>query len=638
MIVSLPWFLTRMLVYYLAGFVALFGLFTGNIAALAIALILAGFGTWYFAGRDARFRGMYNAHWATPKEITDITVNLNDLKGDEIMLGYAYNKPLALRTGVAGRKEMGHVLIVGPSRTGKGLHAAANLLNWRGSVVTVDIKGEFYNSTAGFRKQEFGQDVYVLNPSTGANSNQFDPFAERDSPEQLQATAEAILNPDADGSNSAFARRASFALVAMMMVAKERDIPVLPFVRDCLRMGPEKSLTMLEEMSQTPDVHENLVYFLSCLPSEYDWEGFSNDKFANNSWVNLISKMKYLMSRGIIEMTSGSDFKATDLLRKPTSLYMVFRESDLKYTVHSFSAIILALIEAIIKEYDLHPDEEFEPIMFIFDEAGRIVVPLLDDLISTVAGRGMIALVYVQALSQLNKRYTEDGADTIKANTHTKIYFTPKDEDTAKYLSNNGGKFMVEDQRTSKGDEHGSDSVGFSSRELITADEALKMGVGKIIVASNEFPYIAGYRMEPFVMPHYHTAKGIKPPPVKVKQQAKAAPAPQASAGQSLAQKDAPPAQAQPPARPQTFDHIASLGLTLDDAPDLNLAEDANDMDDAELVSDSRRAPSLTQAATKSAALLDDLDEDAPIQLPKTSALGGRQQFMEPDDLNDLDD
>lgn len=139
-------------------------------------------------------------------------------------------------------------------------------------------------------------------------------------------------------------------------------------------------------------------------------------------------------------------------------------------------------------------------------------------------------------------------------------------------------------------------------------------------------------------MPHYHTAKGIKPPPVKVKQQAKAAPAPQASAGQSLAQKDAPPAQAQPPARPQTFDHIASLGLTLDDAPDLNLAEDANDMDDAELVSDSRRAPSLTQAATKSAALLDDLDEDAPIQLPKTSVLGGRQQFMEPDDLNDLDD
>lgn len=557
MVVSLPMFLLRLACYYVAGLAAIFGVVTGNVVMLAAAAILVVFGTWFFAGRDARYRAMYTAHWATPEEIRDATVNLNRLRGDEVMLGYAYNKPLALRAGLAGRKEVGHVLIVGPSRTGKGLHASANLLNWRGSVVTIDIKGEFYNATAGFRHQELGQDVYVLNPSTGATSNQFDPFAERNSPEQLQATAEAILNPEADGSNAVFARRASFALVAMMMVAKERGFAVLPFVRECLRMGPERSLCMLEEMTNEPNAKENLVYFLSCAPSEYNWDGFANDKFANNSWVNLISKMKYLLSQGIIEMTSRSDFKATDLMRKPTSLYMVFRESDLKYTVHSFGAVILAVIEAIIKEYDLHPDEEFVPIMFIFDEAGRIMVPMLDELISTVAGRGMIALVYVQALAQLNKRYTEDGADTIKANTHTKIYFTPKDEDTAKYLSSNGGKYMIEDQRTSKGEEQGSDTVGFSARELITADEALKMDVGRCIIASNEFEYIAGYRMEPFVMPNFHKAQQLAPPPVKKKVQAVVA--------------RPGPAHQSEPALPKAnnFDQVASLGLTLDSAPTL---------------------------------------------------------------------
>lgn len=557
MVVSLPMFLLRLCCYYLAGFAALFGLVYGNMLGVVVGGILGLFGTWFFAGRDARFRAMYTAHWATPEEIKDATVNLGKLNGDEVMLGYAYNKPLALRAGLAGRKEVGHVLVVGPSRTGKGLHASANLLNWRGSVVTIDIKGEFYNTTAGFRSQELGQDIFVLNPSTGAASNQFDPFAERNSPEQLQATAEAILNPDADGSNSAFARRASFALVAMMMVAKEKGLPVLPFVRDCLRMGPERSLTMLEEMTRDPNVHENLVFFLSCLPSEYNWDGFANDKFANNSWVNLISKMKYLLSQGIIEMTSQSDFKATDLMRKPTSLYMVFRESDLKYTVHSFSAVILAIIEAIIKEYDMHPDEEFVPIMFIFDEAGRITVPMLDELISTVAGRGMIALVYVQALAQLSKRYTEEGADTIKANTHTKIYFTPKDEETAKYLSSNGGKYMIEDQRTSKGDEHGSDTVGFSARELITPDEALKMGVGRCIIASNEFEYIAGYRMEPFVMPNFEKARRLPPPPVKAK----------AQAAKTAAPSKAQPSEESAGDRAGSFSKV--MGLTLEDAPGL---------------------------------------------------------------------
>ena len=560
MVVSLPLFLLRVLLYYAAGFALMVGLFTSNAVALVAAGVLVVFSTWYFAGKDARFRGMYNTHWATPKEIKDATVSFKSLRGDEIMLGFAYRKPLALRTGLAGRKEIGHVLVVGPTRSGKGLHIGANLLNWRGSVVTIDIKGEFYNSTAGFRHQEFGQDIFVLNPSTGALSNQFDPFAERTTPEQLQASAEAILNPEADGSNAAFARRASFALVAMLMVAKEKGLPVLPFVRDCLRMGPEKSLCMLEQMTDDPNVQENLVYFLSCAPSEYNWNGFANDKFANNSWVNLISKMKYLLSQGIIEMTSRSDFKATDLMRKPTSLYMVFRESDLKYTVHSFSAVILAIIEAIIKEYDTHPDEEFVPILFEFDEAGRVTVPLLDELISTVAGRGIVAMVYVQNLAQLNKRYSEDGADTIKANCHTKIYFTPKDEETAKYLSNNSGKYMVEDQRTSKGDEHGSDSVGFSARELITVDEAQKMELGRCIIASNEFPYIAGYRIEPFVMPNFDRARHIPPPPVKDKVNA------DKTAAHDQQQRTRPVSTTKNTA---SFDHVASLGLTLDHAPDL---------------------------------------------------------------------
>ncbi|CAM3306252.1 Type IV secretion system protein VirD4 [Deinococcus saxicola] len=602
MVVSFPIFLLRLCCYYVAGFAAIFGVMTGNAVVLAAAAILVVFGTWFFAGRDARFRAMYTAHWATPREIKDATVNLKYLKGDEVMLGYAYNKPLALRAGLAGRKEVGHVLVVGPSRTGKGLHASANLLNWRGSVVTIDIKGEFYNSTAGFRHQEFGQDVFVLNPSTGATSNQFDPFAERDTPEQLQATAEAILNPEADGSNSAFARRASFALVAMMMVAKEKELPVLPFVRDCLRMGPERSLCMLEEMTEDPNVQENLVYFLSCPPSEYNWDGFANDKFANNSWVNLISKMKYLLSQGIIEMTSQSDFKATDLMRKPTSLYMIFRESDLKYTVHSFSAVILAIIEAIIKEYDLHPDEEYVPILFVFDEAGKITVPMLDELISTVAGRGMIALVYVQALAQLNKRYTEDGADTIKANTHTKIYFTPKDEDTAKYLSVSGGKYMIEDQRTSKGDEQGSDTVGFSARELITPDEALKMGVGRCIIASNEFEYIAGYRMEPFVMPNFDKARQLPPPSVKKKVRAVAANSASAAQPESAAPKA------------NNFDQVASLGLTLDSAPTLK-GEDEGSKEDGTLDLPLRSAPRAAAIPASNDQqqfqITEDLDESA---------------------------
>lgn len=511
MIINYPLFFLRLVLIWLAiGLAVYSALFAHQLGLYALAMGIFLLTLWFFDKRDAHFEAMYNAHWATPEEITDMFVKT--LRGREILLGYAYGKTIALKENLAGKKELGHVLVVGPSRAGKGLHASANLLNWTGSVVVIDIKGEFYNNTAGYREQVMGQDVFVLNPSTGALTNQFDPFAERESDEQLLATATAILNPDADGSNKAFGLRATFILFALTKTAKLRGYAVLPFVRECISLGIHKCTLLLAEATNDESVHRNLSFFVGCPPNEYDWDGVQNDKFLNNSWMNLISKLTYLLSDGVVEMTQRSDFKATDLVRKPMSLYMVFRESDLKYTVHSFSAVMLSIIESIIKYYDLHPEEKMVPILFIFDEAGRITIPELPELTSTVAGRGMVAMIYVQALSQLETTYQRTGADTIKANTHTKIYFTPKDEGTAKYISANAGKYMIEDQRHTIGDASNSDSTGLSSRELITVNQVQEMSGGRVLIHSNEFPYIAAYRLEPFPMAQFSEAKKHAPP------------------------------------------------------------------------------------------------------------------------------
>lgn len=516
MIISYPLFFLRLLLIWLSFAVAIYtALYVSGSNALPLygaALVLFAGTLWWFDKKDAYFKSMYNAHWATKEEIAGMFVK--QFTGREVFLGYAYNQPIVLRAGLAGKKELGHVLIVGPSRAGKGLNATANLLNWTGSTVVVDIKGEFYQNTSGYRQQVMGQDVYVLNPSSGAQTSRFDPFLERDTDEQLLASATAILNPDADGSNSAFARRAAFALFAMMKTAKLLNEPVMPFIRDCLSLGCKECMALLDRATDDKGVKRNLTFFLGTSPALYDWDGFAGDKFLNNSWMNLISKLMYMLSDGVIDMTLQSDFKATDLLKKPTSLYMVFRESDLKYTVHAFSSVLLSIIESIIKYYDLHPDEPTTPILFIFDEAGRITVPELPELTSTVAGRGMVCMIYVQALAQLETTYQSTGSDTIKANTHTKIYFAPKDAETAKYISDNGGKYMMETQTHGTGGENETDSTGLMARELITVDQTLQLGLGQTIIHSNEFPYIAGYRMEPFTLPQFKKAQTL--PPAKV--------------------------------------------------------------------------------------------------------------------------
>jgi type IV secretion system protein VirD4 len=44
------------------------------------------------------------------------------------------------------------MLVVAPTRGGKGLLATSQLLTWQGSAIVNDIKGELFNDTVGYRK------------------------------------------------------------------------------------------------------------------------------------------------------------------------------------------------------------------------------------------------------------------------------------------------------------------------------------------------------------------------------------------------------------------------------------------------------------------------------------------------------
>lgn len=527
------WFL-KLCLFWLAGFIVVYtALSGGSEIGYGVALGIAAATAWYFDGKDAYFKPTYNAHWAMPKEVGDLFTKLTRLRGDEFLLGFTHGKPIALRRGVAGRKEMGHIAILGPTRAGKGLNIFANLLNWRGSVVVVDIKGEMFDRTSGYRADMLKQDVFRLNPTSGEETNTYDPFTEREKAEQLLSSCQAILNPAGDGSNQVFALRATFALFALLRSAKLLGEPPLTFVKRCLGMGLEGAMKHVDEVAgHDEDVRLYSTLFTSMPVSQYDWKKVGDDRFLQNSWLNMTAKLLYLLSRGIIGMTSGSDFKATDLLRKPASVYLTFKETDLGYTVHAMSAVLLSITDAIMRHRDAHPDEPFTPVLFVLDEAGIVHVPDLPRLVSTGAGRGIVFAIYVQDAAQLEAMYGPEGAKIILSNTHTKVFFTPKEEQTAEYLSKIAGKYMVENRTDTRGQQNlTSDGYGFVARELITVDDALEMPLGRVVIRSNEYPLVAAYRMEPFVLSHAREAMNMPPKTTKptTRTPEEAAPGPRAA-------------------------------------------------------------------------------------------------------------
>ena len=99
------------------------------------------------------------ARWFPPERLVSNEKFRYDPKdpGAKILVG-------AVGDHMIGIDDPRHLMTVAGSRAGKSVTIIANLLCYRGSVLAIDPKGELANKTARRRAEDFGQDVYVLDP------------------------------------------------------------------------------------------------------------------------------------------------------------------------------------------------------------------------------------------------------------------------------------------------------------------------------------------------------------------------------------------------------------------------------------------------------------------------------------------
>src|SRR5437764_2426803 len=153
---------------------------------------------------------------------------------DSVLLGtrrFLLGKPLVTVRQTKERPELGNLLIVGPTRSGKGLLAVSQLLTWHHSVIVNDIKGDLFAQTAGFRSL-LGP-VYVLDP-TGVG-HAYDPLQGKATEDALYASAAHLLH-QAEGQDI-FTQRAIKMLSCIFTAAKRERVAALPYTRMLLHTG-----------------------------------------------------------------------------------------------------------------------------------------------------------------------------------------------------------------------------------------------------------------------------------------------------------------------------------------------------------------------------------------------------------------
>lgn len=484
------------------------------------AALLASAGVALSASRPQR--RLYGGRWATRSQYRRLLTSYPSQDGCSILLassGRRQTEFLAVRAGLGGRREIGHILVVGPSRSGKSLMLLANLVNWQFSVIALDVKGELHRLTSGIRS-ELGR-VVVLNPSGGGD--RFDPFPTLTrTEEEMRATARRMMDVHGD-KEPIFSERAASGVVAMLRAAQLQGVPALPFIASQIRGRglPEFILSMREV--QDAQAYEALVGFLGVNPHKMDLD--ITDRFLHSSWSTMVTRLAPYLTDGVLAMTSASCFAVKDLVgAEPLTVYLQFSDRTLDTTRGVFGLIVSALMQGLMDHVDGHPDEEFPPVLLMIDEGGSVPMPNLPELMSMVSSRGVSVMLVVQSLSQLMSAYGQEGATTIKSNAHHTLFHPPRSLETAEEISKLSGRESLDDKRVSEqvgGTGGGRQTVtrGERDRPLITIDEARQLPGNIVLVISDELPLIKAHRIEHWRNPEMTARLQFKPTPIKPRAQ-----------------------------------------------------------------------------------------------------------------------
>jgi type IV secretion system protein VirD4 len=322
---------------------------------------------------------LHNARFARLDELSGLLGSALDNAASLIIGEGRLGHVLRVRP-TSTRPELGNLLVVAPTRGGKGLLAVSQLLTWPHSVVVNDIKGDLYQQTAGERSR-LGP-VLVFGPS--GTGNRYDPLIGKLSEDELFSSATQLLYK-ADERQPIFTQRATVMLTQLFLAARIEGFAPLPYVRTMIRDGLVACASRLDAIKP-----ELATQFLNVAFAQANL----GDAFLLSAWGTLDTRLRPLLTETVIRSLSGSDFQAAELMcgPAPVTVYLHWPERDLLALAPLVRLLWGSLIDELITTYDNRQGRGCAPVLLLVDEAGRTSIPMLADQATTVVGPQNIPL------------------------------------------------------------------------------------------------------------------------------------------------------------------------------------------------------------------------------------------------------
>ena len=297
----------------------------------------------------------------------------------------------------------GSMVTIAPPGSGKTqCNVYPNLLSWGGPAVVLDISGDIYEHTAGWRMQNVGP-VFKFNPLDPENSHHFNPLTSvRRDPDFLwqdaRLLAEMMIVPSS-ASDPFWENEARTVLTAAIAYVCYFNPPEDRPMRDMLDIlfGGEAWDQMLMGLQMATDVHV-MTQHATALQS-------MNEKTLSSVLQTARSSLSAWTGERVARATSRSDWSPQDLRGPGTpTIYIYMRPNEVEAHLSLLRVFIGQHIRALTGGEV--PPHGAPPILFMLDELPRLKnMPPIDEALNIGRKYGLRLWMFAQSVGQFETAY-----------------------------------------------------------------------------------------------------------------------------------------------------------------------------------------------------------------------------------------
>ncbi|HEU4854377.1 MAG TPA: type IV secretory system conjugative DNA transfer family protein [Nitrosospira sp.] len=453
-----------------------------------------------------------------------------------------------------------HICAIAPTRSGKGVGLVVpTLLSWPDSVFVLDIKGELWALTSGWRRKHANNIVLRFDPASEDGSCSWNPLAEirfgtRYQISDAQNIALMVVDSDGKGLNDHW-RKAAFELlggVIMHALYKSPAVGRVPCLKDCAEIltnvgdfsapdgdskEPQALVNLFMEMRDValdetnPAAREASLYIRGVgrsMAEKPEKERGSVISTANN-------ELSLYRDPIVGHNTSRSDFKIADLMdeERPVSLYFITDPNDMDRLKPLTRLLLTQIVTRLTGRLEYHNGRSKTAhkhrLLLMLDEFPSLgSLKVFQSAFAFIAGYGIKAYIIIQDVAQLRQAYTDN--ESIISNCHVLVAYATNQIATAKWLSEmTGQSTVIKEQITTSGKRFGGPLSNVSrsyqevQRPLMTADEIRRLAApttdengivhpGELLIFVAGNPVIKGRQILYFIDPTFSKRSMIKPP------------------------------------------------------------------------------------------------------------------------------